>query len=316
MNRKYQSYTPGIVLMVLGMFLGSVNSTAQEAGFFNHYYFQPVLINPGATGFEGDHQLLGAYKHNYSDFEGAPRSFTALYHGSFADKIGLGVQLTSDRIGAAQMFEGQLSYAYRFLFDDAVISVGLSTGLQTFKITDIQDDPYLDLNDELLQEGLDGFLLFDGSAGVYGEVDKKFFFGVSFPNLIKNRLTDINGDRNLEEADGLSYAVLLGYKLNVKNYNFTIEPSITVKDLRYSPFLVDANVKFSFLDEQLVGGLGYTIGDNSRAALLLGTRIDKLRLYYSYDVSLGDFQKYNNGSHELTLVYRIPPRVRDEPVME
>jgi hypothetical protein len=84
-----------------------------------------------------------------------------------------------------------------------------------------------------------------------------------------------------------------------------IEPSLTIKNLRYSPFLIDANIKLSFLDEQLVGGLGYTIGDNSRAALLLGTRINDLRVYYSYDVSLGDFQQYNNGSHELTLVYRL-----------
>ena len=142
--------------------------------------------------------------------------------------------------------------------------------------------------------------------GVDGEVDERLFFGVSFPDLIKSRLTEISGDINLPEFDKFSYAFLLGYRFNVENYDFTIEPSITVKDLRYSPFLIDANVKFSFLDEQLVGGVGYTLGDNSRASLLLGTRVNQLRIYYSYDVSLGDFQQYNNGSHEITLVYRIP----------
>ena len=76
-----------------------------------------------------------------------------------------------------------------------------------------------------------------------------------------------SGDINLPEFDKFSYAFLLGYRFNVENYDFTIEPSITVKDLRYSPFLIDANVKFSFLDEQLVGGVGYTLGDNSRASL-------------------------------------------------
>jgi type IX secretion system PorP/SprF family membrane protein len=286
---------------------------AQEAGYFNHHYFQPVLINPGATGFDGDQQILGSYKLNFTDFEDAPRSFTALYHGSFADKIGLGLQLTSDRVGVAQVFEGQLNYAYRFGFDDAVISVGLSTGLQTFKIKDTQNDPLLDPNDELLNEAIDGYLVFDGSAGVYGEIDEKLFFGISFPNLIKNRLSDINGDVNLKDLESVSYAVLVGYTFNIKNYNFSVEPSLTVKNLRYSPFLVDANLKFSFLDEQLVGGLGYSIGDNSRAALLLGTRINALRLYYSYDVSLGDFQQYNNGSHEFTLVYRIPKKTVAEP---
>ena len=74
------------------------------------------------------------------------------------------------------------------------------------------------------------------------------------------------------------------------------------------PFLIDLNLKFSFLDEQLVGGLGYTIGDDSKASLLLGTRIDRLRFYYSYDVNIGDFQNHNNGSHELTLVYNLPQK--------
>lgn len=306
MKNKASIISNSLCLMLI-LFITSMGTVqSQEAGYFNHQYLQPVLINPGATGFQGDHQILGAYRHNYSDFEGAPRSLTAMYHGSFADKIGLGVQLMSDNIGVANTFLGKLSYSYRFSFDDAVIGVGLSTGIQTFRIKDTQGDILIDPDDVLLNEGIDGYTLFDGSIGVYGEVDNALFFGVSFPNLIKNRLKEIEGDINLDTKDGLSYAVLLGYRFNVDNYNFTIEPSITVKDLRYSPFLVDANVKFSFLDEQLVGGIGYSIGENSRAALLLGTRINALRLYYSYDVSLGDFQQYNNGSHELAMVYRIP----------
>jgi type IX secretion system PorP/SprF family membrane protein len=311
--KGYQQAQRNILVSALMVCASIIGLTAQEAGYFSHHYFQPVLINPGATGFEGDHQVLGSYKLNFTDFDNAPRSFTALYHGSFAEKIGLGIQLTSDKVGAAQVFEGQLNYAYRFAFDDAVISVGLSTGLQTFKIKDTQNDPLIDPNDPLLNEAIDGYMLFDGSAGVYGEVDEKLFFGVSFPNLVKNRLSDINGDVNLDDLDGLSYAVLVGYKFNIKNYDFTVEPSLTFMDLRYSPFLVDANLRFSFLDEQLVGGIGYSIGDNSRASLLLGTRINALRLYYSYDVSLGDFQQYNNGTHEFTMLYRIPRKAVAAP---
>jgi type IX secretion system PorP/SprF family membrane protein len=308
MNKKLHQYITGIFLTSL-LCVGVTNLKAQETGYFNHHFIQPVLINPGATGFQGDHQILAGYKHTWSDFPDAPRTFTALYHGSFADKIGVGFQLLSDRVGVGQLFHGQLNYAYRFELDDLTLSLGLSTGLQTFKIKDTQDDPLVDPNDILLGEAIDGYLLFDGSAGIYGEVNKKFFFGISFPNLVKNRLTDIAGDINLPEFETFSYAFLAGYRFDIKNYNFTIEPSVTVKDLRYSPFLIDANVKFSFLDEQLVGGLGYTIGDNSRASLLLGTRINDLRIYYSYDVSLGDFQQYNNGSHEITLVYRVPKKI-------
>jgi type IX secretion system PorP/SprF family membrane protein len=315
MNKNIQSYFFGIILTGMMGIVPSVDLFSQEAGYFGHTYLQPVLINPGATGFNEDHQIMAGYKHMWSDFPDAPRTFTALYHGGFADNIGLGFQLLSDQVGVSQLIHGQLNYAYRFAFDKTILSVGLSTGLQTYKITDTQNDPLLDPTDVLLNEAIDGYLLFDGSAGLYGEVDKRFFFGISFPNLVKNRLTDISGDSdiNLPEFDKFSYAFLVGYRFNIQDYNFNIEPSLQVKDLRYSPFLIDANVKFSFLEEQLVGGIGYTLGDNSKASLLLGTRINQLHILYSYDVSLGDFQQYNNGSHELTLVYKIPHKSAPTP---
>jgi type IX secretion system PorP/SprF family membrane protein len=307
MNKKILKCLYVIPLVVIFLVGRSNVTIAQEAGYFNHYYILPVLINPGATGYKGDHEFIAGYKHNYADFPGAPRTFTFMYHGSFAEKAGLGIQFLSDHVGASQLFHGQLNYSYRFILDNAVIGLGLSTGLQNFTITDTQDDPIIDPSDPLLNEAIDGYLLFDGSFGVYGEVDKKFIFGVSFPNVVKQRISEISGEVNLDN-NSFPYAVMLGYRHNVKNYNFQIEPSVTVKDLRYSPFLIDLNLKFSFLDEQLVGGLGYTIGDDSKASLLLGTRIDRLRFYYSYDVNIGDFQNHNNGSHELTLVYNLPQK--------
>lgn len=308
MKNKIQEYTLGIILSVV-VTIGAVNTAvSQEAGYFNHTFLQPVLFNPGATGFQGDHQILAGYKHMWSDFPDAPRTFTAMYNGSFADNLGVGLQVLSDQVGVSQLTHGQLNFAYKFSFDNVDLSAGLSAGLQTYNLNNTEDDPLLDPNDILLNEAIDGYLLFDGGFGVYGEVNRKLFFGISLPNLVKNRLTEISGDINLPEFDKLSYAFLLGYRFEVQNYDFVIEPSITIKDLRYSPFLIDANLKLSFLDEQLVGGVGYTLGDNSRASLLLGTRINQLRIYYSYDVSLGDFQQYNNGSHELTLVYRIPKK--------
>ncbi len=308
MNKFLQNKLQGFIIITLLCLSIAYTSQAQEAGYFHHQFLQPVLINPGATGFDGNHQVMASYKHNYSDFSGAPRTFTALYHGSFAEKVGLGIQLLSDQVGVSRLFHGQINYAYRLNLNTAKISFGLSTGLQNFKVTDIQNDPLINPNDPLLKEAADGYLIFDGSAGIYGEIDEKFVFGISFPNVVKQRIAEISGDVVLDDLKSFPYAVHLGYRHVVKNYNFTVEPSVTVKDLRYSPFLIDLNLKLSFLDEQLVGGVGYSIGDNSRAALLLGTRLDNLRFFYSYDVSLGDFQQYNNGSHELTLVYKLPSR--------
>lgn len=307
MNNKIQKYLSGLSLMTMFLLGASSIGIAQEAGYFNHTYLQPVLLNPGATGFTETHQIMGAYRIGYGDFEGAPRTFTALYHGPFADNVGLGFQLLSDQVGASQLLHGQLNFAYRMKFDNAIISAGLSAGLQNFKIDD-EADPLLEHPDPLLEAGIDGYMLFDGSFGIYAEFDEKWILGVSFPNAIKQRIEEISGEINLDELNSFPYAAHFGYRHKVENYNFTVEPSVTVKDLRYSPTLIDLNLKFSFLEEQLIGGVGYTIGDDSKASILLGTRLDNLKFFYSYDVSLGEFQKYNNGSHEMTLVYQFPPK--------
>ena len=125
MNKNIQKYFLAISTCILIQAFGFHAAQAQEAGYFNHQFLQPVLINPAATGFEGNHQVMASYKHNYSDFSGAPRTFTALYHGSFAEKVGLGVQLMTDRVGVSRLFHGQINYAYRFMFNTAKISVGL-----------------------------------------------------------------------------------------------------------------------------------------------------------------------------------------------
>lgn len=316
MKKRIQSYISLLAVSAI-ILTGSIQSAfAQGSGYFNHQYLQPILINVGATGFQGDHQLLAGYRHAWSDFPDAPRTFTGIYQGSFADNLGIGFQLMTDQVGVARTNFGQLNFAYKLDMDDVKLSFGIAAGLQTFKISDIRDDQLIDPTDVLLNEALDGYMLFNGSFGVYGEVEEKLFFGLSFPDLIKERMTNISGNINVPDFNTFSYAFLLGYRFNIENYDFTVEPSITVKDLRYSPFLIDLNLKLSFLEEQLVGGIGYTLGDNSRASLLLGTRINQLRLYYSYDVSLGEFQDYNNGSHELTLVYRIPAKKAPESMEE
>jgi len=36
---------------------------------------------------------------------------------------------------------------------------------------------------------------------------------------------------------------------------------------------------------------------------MLGTKISQLQFYYSYDLSLSNFQRYTGGSHELSVAF-------------
>ncbi len=280
-------------------------TVAQEAGVFTQYYLNPVLVNPGATGFENQHEFILNYRNAWSGFEDSPRTFTLLYNGPVGERMGLGGQLLSDRVGQYRTFTGSVNFAYKFGNDDFDFGAGLQTGFQQLRLDNVNDDKFIDNSDVLLAEGLDGVTLFDASFGIYGEYDERLFFGLSFPNLVRSRITKISGSYE-DPNEEFNYILLAGYRFDVEEHDFKIEPSIAIKNIRRVPFSVDLNVKLSFLDEQLVGGLTYSLSEINRFGLLLGTRINSLRIFYSYDVGFGDFQEYNNGSHEITINYLIP----------
>lgn len=292
------------LLLSIGLLFWTMSS-AQESGVYTQYHLNPVFLNPGATGQSGEHEFLFNYRNKWASFDGAPRNFTFMYHGGIGQRVGIGGQLFAEQIGRYRSFQGTASYAYRIQSGAHDIGIGLSTGIQQLRLSS-EFDPFLDETDELLNEALDGVIMFDASFGIYGEYDDAFFFGLSFPNLVRTRLADIQGDVE-DETDEFNFAALLGYRFDVSGYNFTVEPSIAVKNIRRVPFHIDLNLVLSFLEEQLVGGITYSISEDeeSRFGVLLGTRIDALRIFYGYDVNLGDFQDFNNGSHELTMRYTL-----------
>lgn len=293
------------IYLVIVLILSVHFINAQETATYTHYHLFPVFINPAAAGMHEQHEFVFNFRNRWSAFEGAPKNISLLYNGLVTDRIGLGGRLYSERIGQLRKVQGQVDYAYKFNLQDYIMSIGLSTAIQQFRIASITDDPFINISDPLLNEALDGSLLFDASVGIFGQYQESFYFGVSFPNLIRSRLADIEGEDDTIEDDEFNYTVLIGYRFPVKGYNFNVEPSLLIQNVRYVPFQLDLNLKLSFLEEQLIGGISYSISEENRFGVLIGTRINALRLYYSYDVSFGDFQNYNNGSHEFTVNYRL-----------
>jgi len=290
-----------IAAIVLGVVSAGMT---QESGVYTQYHLNPVLLNPGATGFSGAHEFILNYRNNWASFDGAAKDYTFMYHGAMGDRIGIGGQLYSESIGRFRSFQGTVNYAYRIRSDAYDIGIGISTGVQQLRLSS-EFDPFLDDTDELLNEALDGVILFDAAFGVYGEFNDAFFFGLSFPNLVRSRISNIHGDVE-DPNDEFNYAALIGYRFKVNNYNFYVEPSLAVKNIRRVPFHVDLNLKLSFLEEQLVGGITYSLGEESRFGVLIGTRIDALKIFYGYGVSFGEFQDFNNGAHEFTIQYSLP----------
>lgn len=283
-----------------------------ERSIYSHHFLSPVLVNPGASGFEDHQELLVNYRNSWATFPGSPRTVTFSYNGPIGNRLGIGALLMTDRFTALQTTKGQLSIAYGIESPSNKVSFGLSAEYIQHRLSGSEfDRDLVDESDIQIIQRLEGSQFFDVSFGAYGVYDKKIIYGLTVPTLVSSRLSsgpDGTGGREF------GFIANLGYRMPIEGYDVTIEPSVFVKQLMLVPFHADLNLKMQFLDEQLTGGVSYTLGGDEKFGFLVGTKLQTFEFLYSYNISMHGFQNYNNGSHEFSLKFNISPPVKTEVI--
>ena len=240
-----------LIIAVFASFLAQ--SSAQDEGYFRHYLLSPILVNPGYTGFEDHHSLILNYNNQWANFPGSPKTATAIYNGPVSERIGLGAMVRSDNAASLVRTLTQLSYGFKFILNELDLSLGLST---TFEQTRLKGtallDPRIDIQDPALIDATGGLKLFDAAFGIHGKTEE-LFFGLAAPNLVRARVNQ-DPQVDVDATSGLFeyFLAYVGYKWAVEDNNFFVEPSIMVKNLRNSPFMVDFNGKINFFEDQLI----------------------------------------------------------------
>lgn len=298
---------------VLGLVFTLSNSFSQsryldERYIFTQHFINPILVNAGSTGMHGGHQILVNYRNNWSSFPGSPKTITLSYDGEVADRLGFGAMFLQDTYGALRISKGQISFAYQIKSDVNQLGMGISTEYISHGITGGLNG--IDPTDAEVIRRLNGTQFFDLSFGLFGMYDDKLSYGVAVPSLISSSISD---DKTQDRELGFIFNV--GYKIHSQTTGINIEPSLFVKQLNTVPTHVDLNLKLGFLEDKFSGGVTYTIGADKRLGFLLGAAIDKLDLFYSYNISTHQFQEFNNGAHEITLRLKLGNGMPSKPMM-
>lgn len=276
-----------------------------ERSIYSHHYLSPVLVNPGATGFEGNQELLFNYRNSWATFPGSPRTVTFSYNGPVGNRVGVGALLLTDRFASLETTKGQISVSYTVESEKNKVSSGLSAEYIQHRLSGSEfDNELVDENDQEILTRLDGSQFFDFSFGVYGMYDNKILYGLTLPSLVSSRLSDGSNGTNSRE---FGYIMSLGYRSNIEGYDIVLEPSVYIKQLMLVPFHADINLKAQFLDQRLTGGLSYTLGADEKLGFLIGTKLNTFEFLYSYNISTHSFQNYNNGGHEFSLKFNLSP---------
>ncbi len=294
------------ILFTLLFALSAIAAFSQEQAIYSQYHAFPVFINPGYTGFENQHQFVANYRSSWTNFPEKPSTYTLMYNGPVGDKLALGGALFSDNAGSVSTTKLQINYAFRFQVKKLRIGLGFSTEFLNRKADlALLSNPIVDRNDDVLESLVDGQQIFDASIGGYAIHDDKLFIGFTLPNTVRTRLDEapVAGEEltggNLFEH----YIFQMGYKIDMKDQNFKLVPSITIRKIRDTPYQIDLNLQARLLDDKLIAGLTFRPGDSGAAICMLGTKVSQFQFFYSYDLSLSNFQQYTGGSHELSVAY-------------
>ncbi len=158
---------------------------------------------------------------------------------------------------------------------------------------------FYDPEDVLLNTNIDSRIMPSVGAGAYWYSDR-WYIGASVPNFLRSDYYD-----DIEESvlsDRLHYFIMGGYVFDI-NRNLKLKPAFLVKAVSGAPVSVDVSANV-LLQEFLNLGVAYRWEDS--VSFLAGFQISRsLFVGYSFDYTTTDFNKYNDGTHEILLRFDL-----------
>jgi type IX secretion system PorP/SprF family membrane protein len=284
---------------------------AQQQPQFTHYGFNHMYISPGYSGINkatefnmiGRYQWSG-YKATVSeDGDGGPK--TGLFNVSIpvrALKGGIGVNLSTDNLGATEIKSGALSYAYHLPLGGGRLGIGVSGIVSniskgTYRPLD-EGDPNIPFNSSDTK--------FDVGAGLWYQADK-FYAGAGINNLLGSEYEFLNRaeDNSGTQLNQKHLYVSAGYNYDVSS-SVVLTPMALLKyDLDNKPSF-DGGIRATFNSKYWIGA-NYRNQEAISGLVGIGLLKDNsLRLGYAFDFTTFGEEAKAKSSHEIMLSYRIP----------
>lgn len=289
-------------LIILATLSLAGNAIAQQRPVQSLYMFDPILINPAYAGTQVQLSGTAIYRNQWVNLDGAPKTFTASVHsGFYKAKMGLGIIFANDQIGIHNdaSFYGIYSYKIK-VTQTSSISFGLQGGFNNLR------SDYTKLNlknqgDPNLAGVITKFNPNVGTGIFYR--NKAFYLGASSPQLIKNKVFNIED----QATSSLSrqeryYYVLMGTTIKLSN-RVKLFPSTLVRFQDEAPVSFDLNSTLVLYDAV---GLGLSYRLQEGVVGLFELQINQnFHVGYAYDFTASALRQFSNGSHEIMINYRV-----------
>lgn len=296
--RNYKIFIQFFLLVFMAG--GIVQLNAQQEWNYTQYLFNLYDINSAYAGNHNTGSFALRHRSQWIGMEGAPVSQQLSFHTPFKEKLGLGIKLNNERIGAREQQTMRVSAAWKLKLGQGVLSLGLAGGvirhgirvnkLNAFDENDIQ---LLQLNKNVIVPVAD-FSVFYST--------KKFYAGLDCGRINRSPLKHQDGS-----LARLYYnASLVAGWLKRVGASGLIQLSGLMKYSEGRLWQAEINLLYLHQNKFWIGG-GYRFQSCCQLFAALNLT-DHFRFGLSYDIAGKSTRSFHDGSAELFLGYTIKAR--------
>ncbi len=318
-------------LILIFVFFASTSVLfGQQDPQFSQNYFNRLFPNPAFAGSNDAicANLLG--RNQWVGFDGKPETYLLTAHMPFTDpwlgqSHGVGLSVLSDKLGQESTIGFKLAYSFKIpvAIGPGNLRVGLGLGMINKSISNdwnaVDDFSF----DPSIPDAGASDLAFDMDFGLYYEIPKKLYIGLSSTHINQSDLQETaenpNGvASNFGYGNVRHYYLMAGYEYQI-NPDFTLKPNMFMRtDAVSASFDIGALIEYQ---EMFWGGLSYRYQDaiiptaGLRYAFAgTGVKGGTLKVGYSYDVTTSLLRQHSSGSHEIMIGYcfSIQPKIKRE----
>jgi len=277
--------------------LFSVSSVAQQTPEYTFWRQNMSLINPAYVGSTDKTEInVISYKDQFNGVHNGPQTQSVAAQGSFNDKVGVGLEIVSDRVFIQKETNIFANFSYKLSFGEKKdLFLGLKAGGSFFNVdfTKLQTTDTYNQSQGKVSKFNPNFGL-----GAYYKADK-YFVSLSAPRILNaERYEEVAGGRAQEATDATLVMFGGGYYYDL-NENIQLIPALMTRYIDGAPFGLDFNASARFYNKFELGG-SYRLND-SMSIMASFELAEMLDLGFAYDFATSDIKDQTSGGPEFLL---------------
>jgi type IX secretion system PorP/SprF family membrane protein len=287
--------------LITGLFLFTAKqSYAQLNPLSAMYYQNQYLGNPAMVGIDTGLAFNLAYRAQWNGTPGSPVTQSVTGNYGVTPRVGLGLNISNDKIGLQRWTRAVATYAYHLQLNDKgnQLHFGVSFGFSNERLNEnlVNGDP----NDAGISQYNQRSTYVDGDFGVAYTADRLTLQG-ALPNLKSVfHKTDLNN-----AVDQATFYGAASYRLELSKgqEGVDVEPKVAIRGVKGYSDIFDAGANLVFANKRVnVFGLYHSTQSFTAG---LGLQYQSLNLNASYTSGTAALRGYVDGNFELSLRIRV-----------